>query len=90
MAACDRPGSQPKFDENHQFLRQVVYAALGSGFLLHNYPAPAAYVYPSSEPSTSIYAKNPRFGVPKFFRFGKMPVKSESGTPNQEANVAPY
>jgi hypothetical protein len=28
MAACDRPGSQVKFDEDHRFLREVVYAGL--------------------------------------------------------------
>jgi len=28
MAACNRPGSQVKFDENHRFLREVVYAGL--------------------------------------------------------------
>jgi hypothetical protein len=28
MAACDRPGSKLKFDEDHRFLREVVYAGL--------------------------------------------------------------
>jgi hypothetical protein len=28
MAACDRPGSQVKVDEDHRFLREVVYAGL--------------------------------------------------------------
>jgi hypothetical protein len=28
IAACDRPGSQLKFDEDHRFLREVVYAGL--------------------------------------------------------------
>ena len=28
MPACDCPGSQVKFDEDHRFLREVVYAGL--------------------------------------------------------------
>jgi hypothetical protein len=46
MAACDCPGSQVKFNEDHRFLRKVLYAGLkdmNAGFdspLVGHFPEP--------------------------------------------------
>jgi hypothetical protein len=42
-----------------------------------------------SEPA-SLYAKNPKFAVGKFAKFGKITGKSAFATPNHDASVAAY